>query len=179
MTRLEPLSRDQASAEVHDLFDKDLATYGRIMNTTGIYAYCPTIHIGLKQMAAGVNASGLLPLRLRCFLNLVVAGKVGDPNCYDTHTYQAQGAGVSSAELAAVKTFRESSLFDEREKAALELADAATNTPSTVTDELFERVQAQFSKPELIELATTIVVENLRTRFNRIFDLGSNGLAGG
>jgi alkylhydroperoxidase family enzyme len=59
---------------------------------------------------------------------------------------------------------------------ALELADAASALPPQVTDELFERARKHFSEAEIVELAAVIAFENFQSRFNRIFDVQSNGL---
>ena len=48
-------------------------------------------------------------------------------------------------------------------------------TPTTVTDDLRARLQAEFSKKQLAELTHFIAVENLRARFNRGFDLQPEG----
>ena len=57
----------------------------------------------------------------------------------------------------------------------LELADAITATPATVTAELRERLQKRFSTPQLVELAAAIAWENYRARSNRVFGFGSEG----
>ena len=48
-------------------------------------------------------------------------------------------------------------------------------TPTTVDDDLRERLQAEFSKKQLAELTHFIAVENLRARFNRGFDIQPEG----
>lgn len=49
--------------------------------------------------------------------------------CLDLHYWQARKAGVSPQLLAMLPAWRESSLFGEREKALLAVAEAATNMP--------------------------------------------------
>lgn len=57
----------------------------------------------------------------------------------------------------------------------LELADAITATPASVTPELRERLRRRFSTPELVELAAAIAWENYRARSNRVFGFESEG----
>lgn len=84
--------------------------------------------------------------------------------------------GASDEKIAAVETFRTSSLFTPAERAALELAEAMTLTPPEVTDELFETVCAHFSEAQVVELVATIAMENYRARLNRAFDIEAQGL---
>lgn len=72
--------------------------------------------------------------------------------------------------------FRGSPLFTSAEKAALELAEAASQTPAAVSDKLFAKAREYYSEAELVELAAIIALENFHSRFNRVFDVEANGL---
>tara|TARA_B100000586_G_scaffold189138_1_gene139100 strand:+ start:136 stop:432 length:297 start_codon:yes stop_codon:yes gene_type:complete len=76
----------------------------------------------------------------------------------------------------AVLKFRESGLFTEAEKAALEVAEAMTETPQRVTDDLFRDLQRYYSDAMIVELASVIALENFRSRFNRCGGIEANGL---
>ena len=67
----------------------------------------------------------------------------------------------------ALLAFRQSDLFSDAEKVALELSEAMTDTPQRVTDELFRELQKHYSNPQIVELASIIALENFRSRFNR------------
>jgi alkylhydroperoxidase family enzyme len=94
----------------------------------------------------------------------------------DTNTAGSSDAGASDQKIAALETFRSSDLFTPAERAALALAEAMSQTPADVSDEVFEGVRAHFSEPQLVELVATIAMENYRARFNRAFDVESQGL---
>ena len=57
----------------------------------------------------------------------------------------------------------------------LELADAITATPASVSPELRKSLQARFSTAELVELGAAIAWENYRARSNRVFGFESEG----
>ena len=76
----------------------------------------------------------------------------------------------------AVLKFRESGLFTEAEKAALEVAEAMTATPQRVTDDLFRDLQRYYSDAMIVELASVIALEIFRSRFNRCGAIEPNGL---
>lgn len=61
----------------------------------------------------------------------------------------------------------------------LDLTVALAERPADVSKELRSRLRAEFSEPELVELASAIAWENYRARFNRVFDVGSGGFSEG
>jgi len=68
------------------------------------------------------------------------------------------------------------SLFNEKERQVIELADAMADTPSNVSDDLYQRLSQQFSEEQLLELGAHIAFENDRARLNRVFDVESDDL---
>jgi alkylhydroperoxidase family enzyme len=83
--------------------------------------------------------------------------------------------GLSDDEIAAIREGRLDG-FEPAEVALLRMADAQADTPSNVTDELYAELRGHFSEEQLIELAAAAAQENFRARFNRVFDVGSDGL---
>ncbi len=73
--------------------------------------------------------------------------------------------------MEAVASFRESDLFTELERDALELAEALTSTPARVGEELYSRLRAQLNEELLVELTAAIAWKNYLARFNRTFDM--------
>jgi len=63
-----------------------------------------------------------------------------------------------------------------QETALLRMADAMADTPSNIGDELYAELRQHFSEEQLIELAASAALENYRARYNRVFDVGSDGL---
>ena len=83
--------------------------------------------------------------------------------------------GLSDDEIAAI---REGTLeaFAPPEATLLRMADAMADTPSNVSEELYAELRRHFSEEQLIELSGTAALENYRARYNRVFDVGSDGL---
>jgi AhpD family alkylhydroperoxidase len=85
--------------------------------------------------------------------------------CVLLHSGDARKAGETERRVYALPVWRETLLFTERERAALELTEAVTRlADSEITDELFDRVAAHFTEPELAELLWTIAVINAWNR---------------
>ena len=85
-------------------------------------------------------------------------------------------AGIPDEKLVAVLDGRSTPLFDERERVALEYADAITMTDRDVDDDLFARVRRHFTEDEVVELTAVIAWENCSSKFNRALRIPSQGL---
>jgi alkylhydroperoxidase family enzyme len=83
--------------------------------------------------------------------------------------------GLSDEEIAAIREGRIDG-FAPQEAVLLRMADAMADTPSNVSDELYAELRQHFSEEQLIELAASAALENFRARYNRVFDVGSDGL---
>ena len=75
-------------------------------------------------------------------------------------------AGADEEKVRQVPTWRESALFSEMERAALEYAERMTITGEKVTDELWARQRSHFSEAQMVELTAAVALENFRSKFN-------------
>jgi alkylhydroperoxidase family enzyme len=103
--------------------------------------------------------------------------QIGCSWCVDYGYYEGMNVGVDPAKVRASSHWRESDLFDERERVVLEYAEQATRTPALVSDELAARVRRHLSDAEFVELAGWVALENFRSRFNAGLGLRSQGFA--
>lgn len=84
-------------------------------------------------------------------------------------------AGLTDEKLSALSG-DDLSLFNDRERLVIELADAMVATPADVSDDLYRRLRELFNEEQLLELGAQIAFENYRARLNRVFDVGSDEL---
>lgn len=91
----------------------------------------------------------------------------GCAHCIDLHSHDLLKEGLSVDKLLLVPVWREAlPLFDEREQAALLLAESVTNVATTgIPDADYEAAKSVFSDKELVDLFTAIAVMNA---YNRI-----------
>ena len=75
-------------------------------------------------------------------------------------------AGAGEEKIRQVPTWRESRLFSDMERAALEYAERMTITGEKVTDELWARLRRHLSEAQLVELTAAVALENFRSKFN-------------
>jgi alkylhydroperoxidase family enzyme len=84
-------------------------------------------------------------------------------------------AGLSDEKLRAARG-NDMTPLNDTERLVLELADALTETPANVSDDLYARLRNQFSEEQLMQLGAQIAFENYRARWNRIFNVESDNL---
>ncbi len=102
---------------------------------------------------------------------------IGCSWCIDYGYYIGMNEGLDPAKVRAVAQWRDSDLYDERERAVLEYAELATLTPSVVPEELGVALHRYFSDAEIVELAAWVALENFRSRFNAGLGLHSQGFS--
>ena len=84
-------------------------------------------------------------------------------------------AGLNDDKLRAVLG-DDRAPFNDTERLVIKLANAMTDTPSNVSDDLYARLREVFSEEQLMQLGAQIAFENYRARWNRIFDVESDNL---
>ena len=111
--------------------------------------------LGLQKT---VNSSGLE----RPLLELVKmrASQInGCAYCLDMHSKDARAAGETEQRLYLLDAWRETSLYSERERAALEWTEALTRiSEGHVPDAVYDAVREHFSEEELVNLALVLIL---------------------
>jgi alkylhydroperoxidase family enzyme len=74
--------------------------------------------------------------------------------------------GVADAKLAAIWDFRTSPLFSDAERAALELAIAASAQPNAVTDEHFAGMKKYWNEGQIVEIVAVVSFFGFMNRYN-------------
>ena len=154
--------------------------YGRETEPLQVMAHHRPLMLGVSALAlADERFSHSTEEGLKHLGRLRAAQLVGCEWCLDFGSYLAQRAGMEPEKLQALASWRESPLFDSRERLVLEYAEAITRTPVEVSDELFARLREQFDEPQLVELTMVVALENLYTRFNWAMGIQGEGFTEG
>ena len=87
--------------------------------------------------------------------------------CLDMHNKQAKIHGERELRLYHLASWRDSTLFAPRERAALAWTEVLTKLPEQgVPDEIYERVRTQLSEKEISDLTFVVVAINSWNRLN-------------
>ena len=114
---------------------------------------------------------------LKSFAHMAVAGLVGCSFCLDLGYFQAANEGLDLAKAREVPRWRESGAFTLLERDVMEYAEAMSQTPPTVTDELSARLLAELGPAALVELTAFVSLANLYTRMNVALGVESQGFS--
>jgi AhpD family alkylhydroperoxidase len=175
MPRLQPIEKDKAPAEALAYYETDEERYGQVLNNTKLYAYNTPVLETMKAVAAGYAKTTELPLSLKSLVRVRIAVLNGCPFCADLHSSIGMKSGLDSTKIGGVARWESDPDLSERERLALEYADAVTLSDAEVSDELFERLRNEFSEAQLIELTFAIAVENLFSKFHNALQVESQG----
>jgi len=81
--------------------------------------------------------------------------------CIDMHTKDARALGESEQRIYMLSAWRESPFYTDRERAALEWAEALTLiSEGHVPDDVYARASKQFSPEELVNLSVAVATIN-------------------
>jgi alkylhydroperoxidase family enzyme len=103
---------------------------------------------------------------LKSFAHMAVAAQIGCSWCLDYNYFHTHNAGLDEARASQVPRWRESTVFTPLERDVMEYAEAMTETPPQVTDELSARLLGQLGAPALVELTSLVGFANMSARGN-------------
>jgi len=186
MSRIEGVPERQASLLVRIIYRvarrevrRLTGQRDRLTGDIPIRAHRPGMLIGYGLLERSIASKPRVDERLRSLAVLKSAVMQGCEMCQDIGSHEARAAGITDEQVLDLYRYRESPHFDDTERLVLDLAVAMTLTPVQVDDELFAALQGRFDDGQLVELVNLIAVENLRSRFNATFAIGSAGFSEG
>lgn len=103
---------------------------------------------------------------LKSFAHMATSSLIGCSACLDFGYFQAHNEGLDVDKAREVPRWRVSDVFTPLERDVMEYAEAMTQTPPTVTDELSARLLKTLGPAALVELTVFIAVANLMARSN-------------
>jgi alkylhydroperoxidase family enzyme len=135
----------------------------------------PDVAISTLEFSAKVAAWDAADESLKTFAHMAVAAQVGCSWCLDINYFQALNQNLDLTKASQVPRWRESDVFTPLERDVLEYAEAMTNTPTTVTDDLSASLLGRLGPAALVELTVFIAFANLSTRSNTAHGITSQG----
>lgn len=153
-------------------------TYGDVLdNALVLWQHHKRAMLGMMTYETQVQRYRALDPQLKAMAELAVAAQIGCSWCVDFGYFHSHARGLDVVKLRAVTDWRGSDLFDDTERAVLELAEAGTATPPTVTDEMVEGLTERIGASAVVELVAMVALENQRSRFNSALGLTSQGFS--
>src|ERR1022692_364023 len=128
-----------------------------------------------QEFAAKVATWDAADESLKTCAHMAVAAQVGCSWCLDINYFAALNQNLDLTKASQVPRWRESDVFTPLQREVLEYAEAMTNTPTTVTDELSASLLARLGPAALVELTVFIAFANMAARANTAHGITSQG----
>ena len=155
-------------------FWKQQLTYGRVLDPGLLWGRSKWVFATVAMLYGALNRknSPLSPA-LRALVTVRVSQMNHCAFCVDINSATLQKRGVTDEKIDALGDWRESAMFDPREKLALEWAEAMTL--NQVDDALRAQLKAAWSEDDIVELTGLVAFQNLSSKFNAALDVPAQG----
>lgn len=111
------------------------------------------------------------------YASMATAAYIGCTWCLDFHYFMTHHKGLDEAKAREVPRWRESTVFSPVERRAMEYAEAMSQTPVSVTDELSAALLQDLGPAGLVELTARIGFMNATARGNVAMGIHSEEFA--
>jgi alkylhydroperoxidase family enzyme len=148
---------------------------GVVPDPAGVLAHNPKVAQASLALGGMVSQWDAADESLKSFAHMAVAAQVGCSWCLDFGYFQAQNENLDLAKASQVPRWRESEVFTPLERDVMDYAEAMSNTPPTVTDELSARLLDRLGPAAMVEITTAIGFANMSTRGNVALGIESEG----
>lgn len=171
MARVPVINPENAPEELQHFYDAVTGLVGRVPNAYRTMAHVPYLAMLFLPFQAanqrewpGVQLSG----KIKEMVIIKTSHINGCEYCYAHNTALGEAAGISHDQVIAMSSddYLTADIFDARERAAIEWAEHMTKNTAASRDDVYERVAAQFSEAEIIELTLICSMFNMINRFN-------------
>ena len=150
---------------------------GRVPDSIGVMWN----HTGVMKDAMGIGRKvdgwHELDPNLASYAAMASAATIGCSFCLDFNYYMAHNRGLDEAKVREVPRWRSSTVFTSLERRVMEYAEAASQTPPAVTDELSDALLSEIGPAALVELAARVAFMNMSARMNIALGIRSEGFA--
>ena len=174
-TRIQPKPITGAYGAVVKALSRKM--FGQVPESLGVmWHHVPALKAGMR-FGQRLQKWDACDEGLKSFAHMAVASLVGCTWCLDFNYFMAKNHGLDVDRAREIPRWRESDVFTPLEREVMAYAEAMSQTPPTVTDEMVESLSAQLGNAGVVELTTVIGYANLTTRSNVALGIESEGFA--
>ena len=150
--------------------------YGQVLQAALLWARSPKLFIGVAVLYGMIDLrSSPIDPALRSLVTVRVSQINDCAFCVDINSATLLERGVSLEKVETLHLWRQSTLFDERERMVLDYAEAMTRSDARVQDEMIERLRRHFDDDAIVELTALIAFQNMSSKFNSALGVPAQG----
>ncbi|KQZ11562.1 carboxymuconolactone decarboxylase family protein [Agromyces fucosus] len=150
---------------------------GRVPDSMGVLAHHPALMRASMGIGRKIEALDELDENLASYAVMATAAYIGCSWCLDFNYYKTHNEGLDEEKARQVPVWREASVFTPLERQVMEYAEAMSQTPPSVTDELSASLLDALGPAALIELSAKVAFMNMSSRLNISLGIHSEGYA--
>ena len=139
---------------------------GQVPDSAAVMWHYPAVFKDLMSFGRKADKWDRLDPNLASFAAMAAAGAVGCSFCLDFGYFMTHNRGLDEARAREVPRWRESDVFSPVERRVMEYAEAMSQTPLVVTDEMSAVLLEDLGAPALLELTARVAAMNLTARAN-------------
>jgi len=161
---------------IRPLFWSQKRKYKQVLKSALLWARVPRLFTAVAHLYGALDRknSPLDPV-----LRSLIIVRVSQINwchfCIDLNSSVLLERAGSMEKASFLENWQESELFNDKEKVALEYAEAITYTDRQVSNNLMEKLRQFFDDDSIIELTGLIAFQNLSSKFNSALDVPAQG----
>jgi AhpD family alkylhydroperoxidase len=161
---------------VRPFFWKQRRKYGQVLVPGLLWGRVPRLFMAVAVLYGVLDRRGS---PIDPVLRSLVTVRVSQLNwcrfCVDINSATLATRCGSMNKVDELESWRGSTLFDPKERAALDYAEAMTDSSRAVTDEIVNRLREFFDEDGIVELTGLIAFQNLSSKFNSALDVPAQG----
>jgi alkylhydroperoxidase family enzyme len=164
--RLAPLPPEH-SPELKPEFDSFLKSLGFVPNSVLTMQRRPALVRAFVALQGAIwGPDSKVDRGFKRLIGHVASIAARDPYSMAHTASAAMHFGIEEKKLAAVRDYKSSSLFSSAERAALDLAAAASAIPNGVTDAMFAELRKHWTEEQIVEIVAAIAATGFVNRWN-------------
>jgi AhpD family alkylhydroperoxidase len=139
---------------------------GQVPDAAGVMWHYPAVFKDMMRFGRRTESWNRLDPNLASFATMAAAATVGCSFCLDLHYFMSHNRGLDETKAREVPRWRESTAFTPLERKVMDYAEAMSQTPPAVTDEMSAALLEELGAPALLELTARIGTMNMTARGN-------------
>lgn len=177
MSHIAPKPLSQYPWYLQWFFKRQARKYGQTLSPSWLWGRWPTLFGGvLLLLGLFQRRKSPIDTALRSLVSARVAQLNGCAFCVDLNSYNLLLAAGSARKAEEVDRWRESALYSSRERAALEYAEAMSDTSRRVEAKHIDALRSHFDDDAITALTAWIAFQNMCAKFNAALGAEENGL---
>jgi alkylhydroperoxidase family enzyme len=150
---------------------------GKVPDSTEVMWQNPKVFKDMMGFGRKTEKWDRVDPNLASFASMAAASQIGCSFCLDLGYYMTHNKGLDASKAREVPRWRESDVFTPLERRVMEYAEAMSQTPPTVSDEMVAGLLEELGAPALLELTARIGWMNLTARSNIALGIEAQGFS--